>query len=132
MIKEEQIATIEAEEVLLGAILLEASAGRNVTGELSLFPEVFSDYVHNGIRARMYSTMLRCELPDTLSVANELARANTINAGDCAFLYRVQSLVPCSLDYTHYAEIVRDYALKRDGKYERGNPRQGKTGGVEL
>jgi replicative DNA helicase len=132
---EEITATLEAEEILIGSILLEASAARNaIPGIKRVFgPEMLSGYGYKGMNLkRFYSAMLNCVLPDSVSVANELARTNTLLDGDCSYLYHIQLEVPCSLEYIHYAEIVRDYYLKRQGKTERGNPRHGRSGGVEI
>ncbi len=123
------IATKEAEEALLGAILIEsASAGtRDAIKEVSNII-VVSDFedgqFHDGLRSRIYAAMLSClEVPHQINVALELERTDKLHKGDCAYLCHLVSVCPCSLDYMDYAQAVISYSDKRKGiESNRGKP----------
>ena len=116
--KEVQAAAVFAEECLLGALLIEATdLNDDSAKEVSriLTPQDFTDaYQGRGLRERIYSAMCNCPHPDQVAVAEELNRQGKLQEGDCAYLIQLIWRCPMSLDYMHYAEMVRRYSEQRN------------------
>ena len=144
-------ATIQAEEILLGAILIDSS-GDGSTKAIKdvaaiLKPEDFrgcipTDKLEHWVwRARFFYAMTQCELPPhPVNLANKLAEMGLLQKHDISLMSHCVSCVPCSLDYPHYAKAVKDYSIQRQIKYHanlgnidklRNLTQTNFTGGVE-
>ncbi len=108
-------AVDDAEEALVGAILIEATRGtRSAIDEVSgiVSPTDF----RKPQLGRIFNAMLSCSLPPhQINVALELQMSGKLEKFDCAFLSLCVSNVPCSLDYRDYARAVKSYSLERSG-----------------
>lgn len=118
-------ATIEAEESLLGAILVESSDGsRQAIEKIStiLKPEYFYIEKHRAI----YEAMLSCPLPPhQVNIPRQMLTMNTLEDGITKYLSYLISRVPCSLDYMDYTLAVKSYGEQRQvdyGKQRHGKP----------
>lgn len=108
-------ATREAEMALLGAILIMASI--EDVPKLEVSPEDFLDYgLYDNKHTRIYQAMLKCQRPHQINVARELNRQNKLKKYDCAYLSRLVATCPFPLDYLEYANAVKEYSNKRQGK----------------
>jgi hypothetical protein len=123
-------AQIEAEESLLGAIMIQAQGGDNRTKELKIEPGDFYGCVQSDkpdrwpIRARVYYAMTQCDCPPhQINVANQMFNLGILHDGDCAMLCSYVAVTPCSMDYQDYAKVLKDYSVKRKAKWmaESGN-----------
>jgi replicative DNA helicase len=122
---DELSARILAEESLLGAILIEATAThslaiRQVANLVNHtdFSDA-SDYFSNR-RSRIFKAMTQCEHPEVVSVAQRLVDSKQLKSGDLSYLSHLIAECPTSLDYLWYAKAVR--------KYARGNEPSGYAG----
>lgn len=126
-------AAVEAEESLLGALLIEATDFNNeAIKEVAqiITPQDFSDaYQGRGLRERIFTAMLSCPHPDQVAVARELNRTGKLQRGDCAYLCHLVAVCPMSLDYMHYAEVVSQYSKLRNPGKKKAPP---KKWGVKL
>jgi len=112
----------EAEEALLGAILIESAfkgVSESVRAASKLVrPEHFLGYYdkqpmsRQPKRVRIYQAMLDCESPPhQITVAHQLFNTETLIAGDCAYLCHLVAVCPCSLDFESYALAIVGYAV---------------------
>lgn len=107
----------EAEESLLGAILIE-SAGGNMECisrvKCLVIPEDFMDcHESHNLHSRIYQAMINSsKAPHQINVAQNMADINTLQKFDCAEMSHMISNVPCSLDYMDYAEAVHHYGVQ--------------------
>lgn len=108
-------ATGEAEEALLGAILIESTRGTREA--INAVSHILSAHEFHGQgRAKIYQAMLQCPLPPhQISVALQMKDMGTLEPGVCSYLCLMVSTVPCSLDYMHYALAVKGYSKARKG-----------------
>jgi replicative DNA helicase len=119
-------AQSEAEESLLGAIIIESSYdnGKSIKQVMSIIkPEDFRGCVINDPpwrwtrRARIFHAMTKCENPPhEINLAYKLAELNMLNKYDCSYLISCSAMVPCSLNYMEYARKVREYSVNRQVK----------------
>ena len=101
---------IEAEEALLGSMLLDASQ----LGSIDLAPGDFFDEVHCAIFEAMLNLRKRDEGVDQITVAHELLRMGKLEQVDgAAYLSRLISITPTSLHAQYYAKVVKDCAVNR-------------------
>ena len=105
----------DAEEALIGSILISASNGdREPIDELKGFISPI-DFNDERLR-RIYKAM--CDLktaPHPINVAQELNRTNQLKEYDCSHLLHLISICPTWMDYLDYAKVVKDFSLKRNG-----------------
>lgn len=106
-------ATLQAEESLLGAILIESSCGREAIRMVRKIVEPL-DFLSDRMN-KIYHAMLNCQQPHQINVAQELHRTNKLFEYDCSYLCHLVSICPCSLDYESYALAVKRYANSRNG-----------------
>lgn len=102
---------IQAEQSLLGAILLEPS----IIGKISQ-TIVVSDFYRESHR-EIYKAMANCgsEPIDAVTVSYHLKQAGMLDeVGGPGYLAELAAVVPTSLNASAYADIVRECALKRD------------------
>lgn len=108
-------ANSQAEESLLGAILIESTDGtRDTIEEVSkiITASDFRDFRCS----RIFSAMQQCSLPPhQINTARSLHEINKLEKNDCAYLCHLVSICPCSLDYLDYAKAVKEYSNQRGG-----------------
>ncbi len=126
-------ATDEAEEALIGAVLIQSSVdGGEAIRKVSAALEPFDfkgcrrdqkpwQWVRN---ARIYYAMTQCTLPPhQINVAHKMMELGILQEYDCSWLAHCVAATPCSLDYLDYAEVIKDYSLRRQvkGLAEKGD-----------
>lgn len=111
---DEMIARIEAEESLLGAILIEATATHSLAiHQVQSFVNWadFSDATdYDNKRTRIFKAMTLCPHPEIVSVAQKMQELKTMRQGDISYLHHLIAECPTSMDYIYYAKAVRWYA----------------------
>ncbi len=103
---------VEAEEAVLGSVLLD----REVIGRVSGILEARDFYRerHGLIYQAMIELYDRHEPVDYLTLINELDRLERLEeAGGVAYLSGLLGVVPTPIHAEHYAKIVADYAFMR-------------------
>jgi replicative DNA helicase len=119
-------ATVEAEEALLGAIMIQSAGGSSETiHQVSAVLEP-ADFLaclrwekpdRWPRRARVFYAMTQCEnSPHQVNVALKMVQLNILQDGDCVQLCCYVASCPCSLDFMDYARAIRDYSIKRQAK----------------
>jgi len=103
---------LEAEESVLGAMLLSAKAIDDVTEILS--PEDFYRESHGTIFAVCRSLYQLGEPVDAITVTDALEERGELDAvGGKAKIHELAALVPATANASHYARIVREMATLR-------------------
>jgi replicative DNA helicase len=103
---------IEAEESLLGAMLLSKDAIASAVELVS--PEDFYKPAHGHLYEAIQTLYGRGEPVDPVTVAEELRRANLLEAlGGKQAILRIQVGTPAAANAAHYARIVEEHALLR-------------------
>ncbi len=104
---------IEAEESLLGAMLLSRDA-ITVAVEVGVTASDFYKPAHTHVFEAVLSLYGQGEPIDPVTVAEELRRADLLDAlGGRQTLLRLQAATPASANAAHYAKIVNELALLR-------------------
>jgi replicative DNA helicase len=104
--------SIEAEESILSAILLENSTLLDVLEILT--PDDFYRTAHQRIFAAIEILFRKAEPVDLITLTNALREANQLEEiGGAAYLARLVDTVPSAINVSHYARIVRDKAALR-------------------
>jgi replicative DNA helicase len=122
----------EAEEVLIGSILIQSagSKSREAINQVSniLKPEDFKGCVTKEPPSRwprnaiIFHAMTKCELPPhCINVTQTMIDLGILFKAAPAYLYHCESTVPCSLDYLDYAKAVKANSTRRQVKYYAGN-----------
>ncbi|MPZ16001.1 MAG: replicative DNA helicase, partial [Chloroflexi bacterium] len=102
----------EAEESVLGSLLIDPEAIEAVTGFLR--PEDFYHPRNREIYAAMVRLLERRHPTDFVMVCDELERAGQLEAcGGVAYLSRILTVVPTSIHVEHYGRVVERTALMR-------------------
>jgi len=103
---------IEAEEAVLGSMLIEKSA---VLAALEILtPEDFYKETHRIIFRRILEMADKAEAVDLITLSEKLrAEGELDRVGGMAELARLASFVPTAANVEHYAKIVADKALLR-------------------
>ncbi len=103
---------IEAEESLLGAMLLSKDAIASAVESVS--PEDFYKPAHGHLFEAIQTLYGRGEPVDPVTVAEELRRADLLEAlGGKQAILRIQVGTPAAANAAHYAKIVEEHALLR-------------------
>ncbi|SFA49856.1 primary replicative DNA helicase [Anoxybacillus pushchinoensis] len=103
---------IEAEQAVLGAILLEPSALTSAS-EI-LIPEDFYRAAHQKIFRTMLQLSDRGEPVDLVTVTSELADANALEeVGGVSYLTELANAVPTAANVQYYAKIVEEKSILR-------------------
>jgi len=99
----------DAEEALLGSLLIEATslAVRHVQSIIN-----HADFFQSQDRqhSRIFQAMTKCDHVDEISVALKMQELGLLRKGDCGYLRHLISETPNSLDYLYYAKAVRRYS----------------------
>jgi replicative DNA helicase len=105
---------IEAEESVLGAMLLAEPAVAAVMIDVRLDPEDFYRDSHRAIFDAIRRLTEKSEGIDPLTVCAELEKQGKLEvAGGKAYVYQLASGVPTAGNARHYAKIVKEEALMR-------------------
>ncbi len=103
---------IEAEEALIGSLLIDPDAILKVASSLKV--EDFFSETNRMIYQACFALYQRNEVINQITVAHELMRQNRLEQiGGAAFLSHLISNVPTSLHAEHYAQIVSNAAIMR-------------------
>ncbi len=103
---------IEAEQAVLGAILLESDAF--ITANEILLPEYFYRPQHQQIYSAMVELNQRNEAIDLVTLTNELEHKKILDeVGGVTYLTDLASIVPTAANIEYYARIVEEKALLR-------------------
>jgi replicative DNA helicase len=105
---------IEAEESVLGAMLLAEPAVDAVIIDVRLEPDDFYRDSHRAIFRAIRALSEKTAGIDPLTVCAELERQGQLEAaGGKAYVYQLASGVPTAGNARHYAKLVKDQALLR-------------------
>jgi replicative DNA helicase len=105
---------LQAEESLLGAMLLSRDAIAAVTEVRGLSPDDFYRPAHGHIFAAIMALYERGDPADPVTVAEELARQGLLEAaGGLAGLLALQAATPATTNAVRYARIVEEHAVLR-------------------
>jgi len=105
---------IEAEQSVLGAILLADTALYGLVVDVALRPEDFYRDKHRVVYEAMLTLYDAGEPIDALTVTEHLRQAGRLEEiGGPAFVHGLAGAVPAAGNYLHYAQIVKDNALLR-------------------
>src|SRR5665811_1284542 len=105
---------IEAEESVLGAMLVAEPALSRVIDEVKLSPEDFYLEKHAAIFRAVHDLYAASEPVDELSVSEALVQRNAIDeAGGKHYVSGLAAKVPAAGNAKHYAEIVQQNSLLR-------------------
>src|SRR3972149_7148904 len=103
-------SSIEAEESLLGAVLISPSA----TQTLDIKPEDFYIHRYGWIWAAITGLIEKGHDVDVVTISEALERAGKLNEiGGTQVLLRLATVTPTSLHAESYANIVKDLANRR-------------------
>jgi len=109
-------ASLDAEDALIGSILIESTDGtRGAINQVAgvIKPADFYTEMDRDI----FSAMLSCPLPPhQINTAHQMLADNTLGTGSISHMSFCISITPCSLDYLDYAEAVKRYSEIRTGK----------------
>jgi replicative DNA helicase len=104
--------SLDAEEAVLGALLLSPNAIATVSDELR--PDDFYRESHRLIFQAAIALDVRGEPVDAITLVDELERNGTLSeAGGRARIHEIAALVPPTSNVHRYAEIVREASLRR-------------------
>ena len=104
----------EAEQSVLGAILLTDAALYGVVIEEVLRPEDFYRESHRVVYEAMLELYDSSEPVDALTVTERLRQTGRLDeAGGAAAVHALAGAVPAAANVRHYAQIVKDNALLR-------------------
>ena len=103
---------LEAEESLLGAMMLSAGAIADAAGVVSASD--FYKPAHGHVYDAVHTLYASGQPADSVTVADELRRAGLLEAiGGHAVLAQIMSSTPATTNAARYARIVEEYALLR-------------------
>ena len=103
---------LQAEESLLGAMMLSAGAIGDATGKVTASD--FYKPAHGHIFDAIHTLYATGQPADAVTVADELRRAGLLDAiGGPAVLAQILSSTPATTNAGRYAQIVEEYALLR-------------------
>jgi replicative DNA helicase len=106
--------SIEAEESVLGAILLVDSSIYGIVIEQALKPEDFYREQHRIVFRAMVELYNQAQPIDTLTLVEHLRQTGHLDEiGGEAFIHRLAGPVPYAGNAPYYAQIVKDNALLR-------------------
>ena len=104
---------IEAEQAVLGALLLNWTAMAEVVSNLR--PDRFYSLQNQVIYEAMVKLYTKSVTGDTISVINELSVENKLDqAGGAAYIASLTDTVPSAANIDYYADMVLDRAARRD------------------
>lgn len=103
---------LDAERSVLGAILIDREAIVSVAELLK--PEYFYDTQHSQIYEGMQVLYEKRQPIDVVTLSDQLKRNKKLTAvGGASAIVELSNTVSTAANVTHYAQIVRDFAIKR-------------------
>lgn len=103
---------LQAEESLLGAMMLSATAIADAAGVVTASD--FYKPAHGHVYDAIHTLYASGQPVDAVTVADELRRANLLEAiGGAAVLAQIMSSTPATTSAARYATIVEEYSLLR-------------------
>ncbi len=112
---------LDAEESVLGAMMLSPLAIGAVTESTNLSPSDFYRESHGHIFRSIIALYAKGEPVDAITVVDELDRASTLDAaGGTERVHELAALVPAASNAAHYGRIVSEMATLR-GLIRAGN-----------
>lgn len=103
---------LDAERSVLGAILIDREAIVSVAEVLK--PEYFYDTQHVQIYEAMQALYEKRQPIDVVTLSDQLKRNKKLTAvGGASAIVELSNTVSTAANVTHYAQIVRDFAIKR-------------------
>jgi len=113
--KERILADLEAEEAVLGSILLDPSCLEKVVAILGENPQVFYKTAHKAIYEAILRLYQEDQPIDVVSVGAWLKKKQKDNLiGGLVYLYDLVDSTPTAANVEFYAERVREMALRRE------------------
>jgi replicative DNA helicase len=105
---------IEAEESVLGAMLIAEGAIAQVVVDVHLRPDDFYRETHRAVFRAILALQERTEPVDPLTVSAELAeRGDLERAGGKAYVYQLAGAVPAAGNARQYGQLVKEEARLR-------------------
>lgn len=105
--------SLEAEQSLLGCILIDGSISMEITSEFKTSD--FYSNVHRMIYDAMLALVKAAKPIDLVTLSDELDNSGNLAAcGGYEYLATVMQSVPGASNYRHYADIVKRNALRRN------------------
>ena len=101
----------EAEQAVLGSMLLDAECVKDVMDQLR--PEDFYLRANREIFETIYSMFVYSKPIDGVTVAGEMEKNGLYNDNTRSYLLQLMEITPTSANVMEYAKIVRDKALMR-------------------
>lgn len=103
---------IEAEQALLGAILLKPDVMHDIS--VSVFPESFYANKHRIIYEAILATFTKGDPIDLVSISSRMKEHGDLdNVGGPAYISELAELVPAAGNAHYYAELVQNKAILR-------------------
>lgn len=104
----------DAEQAVLGGIMLDGGEERSQKVLAMLKPESFYNKAHGAIFEAVRDLLKRNQPVDLLTVSDELGRRGVLEqTGGFAYLAEISKGVPSVANIVHYAAAVRDCAMER-------------------
>lgn len=104
--------SVEAEESVLGAVLLDSDAANLALEKLQ--PDDFYRPAHQAVFDAVLELFNKNEPVDAVTVAEGLRRSDMLErVGGLSFLTQLIDTVPATSNIEHYAAIVEEHALRR-------------------
>lgn len=104
----------DAEQAVLGGIMLDGGEERSQKVLAMLKPESFYNKAHGAIFESVRDLLKRNQPVDLLTVSDELGRRGQLEqTGGFAYLAEISKGVPSVANIVHYAAAVRDCAMER-------------------
>ncbi|ARJ43275.1 helicase DnaB [Pantoea alhagi] len=104
----------DAEQAVLGGIMLDGGEERSQKVLAMLKPESFYNKAHGAIFEAVRDLLKRNQPVDLLTVSDELGRRGQLEqTGGFAYLAEISKGVPSVANIVHYAAAVRDCAMER-------------------
>lgn len=107
---------LEAEQSVLGGLMLEVGSERSQTAMSMLKPESFFSRAHQVIFSEMRELVASQKPIDLITLTESLEAKSVANqAGGFAYLAELSKNTPSSANIVHYALVVREKAMERYG-----------------
>ena len=104
--------SIEAEQSVLGCVLIDQDASMNIVGELK--GDDFYVEAHRIIFDAMYTVYANNAPIDFVTLTDELEKTNMLESvGGAEYIATLTNIVPSSSNYKHYLDIVKRNSVLR-------------------
>ena len=104
--------SIEAEQSVLGCVLIDQDASMNILSELK--PDDFYVEAHRIVFEAMYNVYSHNSPVDFVTLTDELEKNNMLESvGGAEYIATLTNIVPSSSNYKHYSDIVKRNGVLR-------------------